>query len=118
MKQTIRIAAVLLLAVAFSLGWGLVSSSDKNEQEKARLVAKNNQLKSAIDKKESEFNDILYLMTEVEDQIKQILHFGHQVEDVRSGGSDQADRGERKPGIQPQAGRAGANQTGADHAGN
>ena len=73
MKQTIRIAVILLLAVAFSLGWGLVTSSEENEKEKLSLMAKNRQLAKTNDQKESEFNDILYTMTEVEDQIRQIV---------------------------------------------
>ena len=85
MKQTIRIAVVLLLAVAFSLGWGLVTSSDKNEKEKLSLMETNRKLNAAISQKETDFNDILYLMTEVEDQIKQIVEkenlvYNHKLE--------------------------------------
>lgn len=87
MKQTIRIAVVLLLAVAFSLGWGLVSSSEENEQEKLALIEQNQQLALSMSKKESDFNDILHLMTEVEDQIKQIVEkenlvYSHNLEGV------------------------------------
>lgn len=73
MKQTIKIAVVLLVAVAFSLGWGLITSSEQNESDKAELIRQNESLADAISRKESDFNDVLYMMTEVEDQIKQIV---------------------------------------------
>ena len=85
MKQTIRIAAVLLLAVAVSLGWGLITSSEKNEKEKLSLLEKNQKLAQAIDQKEADINDILYMFTDVEDQIRQIVEkenlvYGHNLE--------------------------------------
>lgn len=87
MKQTIRIAVVLLLAVAFSLGWGLVSSSEQNEKEKLGLLKENERLAEVISQKETDFNDMLHMVTEVEDQIKQIVEkenlvYSHNLEGV------------------------------------
>ena len=88
MKQTIRIALVLLCAVAFSLGWGLVTSSEQNQVEKSGLLEKNRKLAEAIDQKEADFNEMLYMITEVEDQIRQIVEkenlvYGHSLEGVK-----------------------------------
>lgn len=88
MKQTIKIAVVLLVAVAFSLGWGLHTSSETNQKEVKSLMAKNRQLAETIDNKESAYNEIFYLMTEVEDQIKQIVEkenlvYSHNLEGVK-----------------------------------
>ncbi len=88
MKQTIKIAVVLLVAVAFSLGWGLITSSEQNESEKAELIKQNETLADAISRKESDFNDVLYMMTEVEDQIRQIVEkenlvYSHNLEGVK-----------------------------------
>ena len=89
MKQTIKIAVVLLVAVAFSLGWGLHTSSETNQKEVKSLMAENRQLTETIDNKESAYNEILYLMTEVEDQIKQIVEkenlvYSHNLEGVKT----------------------------------
>lgn len=94
MKQTIRIAVVLLVAVAFSLGWGLVTSTDKNEKEKLSLMQKNRQLAEVISQKESEFNDIMYTITEVEDHIKQIVEkenlvYNHNLEGIEASKQEQ-----------------------------
>lgn len=88
MKQTIKIAVVLLVAVAFSLGWGLITSSEQNETEKAELIRQNETLADAISRKESDFNEALYMMTEVEDQIRQIVEkenlvYGRNLEGVK-----------------------------------
>lgn len=88
MKQTIKIAVVLLVAVAFSLGWGLITSSEQNESAKAELIKQNETLADAISRKESDFNDVLYMMTEVEDQIRQIVEkenlvYSHNLEGVK-----------------------------------
>lgn len=88
MKQTIKIAVVLLVAVAFSLGWGLITSSEQNESEKAELIRQNETLADAISRKESDFNDVLYMMTEAEDQIRQIVEkenlvYSHNLEGVK-----------------------------------
>lgn len=93
MKQTIKIAVVLLVAVAFSLGWGLLSSSEQNELEKANLIRQNETLAEAMSKKEADFNEVLYMMTEVEDQIKQIvakenLVYSHNLEGVKPTGNE------------------------------
>lgn len=90
MKQTIKIAVVLLVAVAFSLGWGLITSSEQNESDKAELIRQNETLADAISRKESAFNDVLYMMTEVEDQIKQIVEkenlvYSHNLEGIKPG---------------------------------
>lgn len=94
MKQTIKIGVVLLIAVAFSLGWGLVTSSEQSEQEKAALIAENSKLAQTIGRKESAYNEILHLMTEVEDQIKQIVEkenlvYNHHLEAVKPSREEQ-----------------------------
>jgi uncharacterized protein (DUF3084 family) len=93
MKQTIRIAVVLLIGVAFSLGWGLITSSEENELAKTSLIKKNKSLAQSLDKKESEFNEMYRMMTDVEDQVREIVEkenlvYNHNLEGVQPTGHD------------------------------
>lgn len=93
MKQTIKIAVVLLVAVAFSLGWGLITSSEENELAKVNLIKQNESLAEAISKKESDFNEMYHMMTELEDQVRQIVEkenlvYNHNLEGVKVTGHE------------------------------
>ena len=93
MKQTLRIALVLLVAVTVSLTWGLFSASEDSKIAEAQLMKENQALNDVIDQREIAFNDLLFSMTEVEDQLKQIIQrenlvYNHSLEPVNETGND------------------------------
>ena len=93
MKQTLRIALVLLVAVTVSLTWGLFSASEDSKIAEAQLIKENQALNDVIDQREIAFNDLLFSMTEVEDQLKQIIQrenlvYNHSLEPVNETGND------------------------------
>ena len=93
MKQTLRIALVLLVAVTVSLTWGLFSASEDSKIAEAQLIKENQALNDVIDQREIAVNDLLFSMTEVEDQLKQIIQrenlvYNHSLEPVNETGND------------------------------
>ena len=72
MRQTIKIGVVLLVALTVSLGYTMISNSKKNDGQMTRLVTEKEQMAKDLSDQEANFNLIMELVTEVEEQIESI----------------------------------------------
>ena len=73
MRQTIKIGVVLLVALTVSLGYTMVTNSKKNEGQLQKLVAEKELMATTLSSQESNFNEVMRLVVDVEEQIESII---------------------------------------------
>lgn len=64
---------VLLLALAVALSWTMISSNEKNAEERRQLVGQKRLLESELGEKEASIDELLTLMSTVEEQVEEII---------------------------------------------
>ncbi len=85
MRQTFKIGVVLLVALTVALGFSMVSTSKKNDGQLEQLVAEKATMAKELASQQSNFNEIMKLVTEVEDQIASIVKKENLVWNTQSG---------------------------------
>jgi len=73
MRQTFKIGIVLLVALTVSFGYTMVTNSKKNEGQLQKLVAEKELMATTLSNQESNFNEVMRLVEDVENQIEAIV---------------------------------------------
>jgi hypothetical protein len=85
MRQTSKIGIVLLIALTVSLGYTMITNSKKNEGQLQKLVAEKELMATTLSSQESNFNEVMRLVEDVETQIESIVKKENLVFNAKSG---------------------------------